>query len=298
MYHPQLDTFVAVVECGSFAKAAQSLYISTTAVIKQINALEERLGLQLLDRTSRGPTLSEIGALFYQEAKRMISESQQTLNRLRSIQQQRDGEILRIGLGFMTSKKLLWDVIHLAQQELPKLQYQLVSFEMRPELHRKTLARLGKDIDFLLVMYDPMRVSSLNTLHLTYEPVRCAVSLSNPLARKERLTVEDLFGYNLLCFCQGFNGFIDQFRNDIQAKYPQIQLKDFSYMNEETFNQCANSNDVMFAVPLWQDYHPGIKLLPVDWNYTVPFGLRYAPDASPLVYRFIEAVKSGWPKTE
>ena len=57
LYHPQLDTFVAVVECGSFAKAAQSLYISTTAVIKQINALEERFGLQLLERTARGTTL-------------------------------------------------------------------------------------------------------------------------------------------------------------------------------------------------------------------------------------------------
>ena len=49
MYHPQLDTFVAVVECGSFAKAAQSLYISTTAVIKQINALEEENARLLIE---------------------------------------------------------------------------------------------------------------------------------------------------------------------------------------------------------------------------------------------------------
>lgn len=297
LYHPQLDTFVAVVECGSFAKAAQSLYISTTAVIKQINALEERIGLQLLDRTSRGTTLSEVGVLFYQEAKNMIAQSHQTLNRLRTIQQQKEGDVIRIGIGFMTSRKLLWDVIHLAQQELPKLQYQLVSFEMRPELYRQTIARLGKDIDFLLIMYDPMRVSSLNTLHLTYEPVQCAVSLHSPLARKVRLSIQDLYGYNLLCFCQGFNSFIDQFRSDMQEKYPEIQLKDFSYINEDIFNQCANSNDVLFAVPLWQDYHPGIKILPVDWTYTVPFGLRYASDASPLVYRFVQIIKNAWPKT-
>lgn len=174
----------------------------------------------------------------------------------------------------------------------------LVSFAMRPELYRETLSRLGRDIDLLLLMYDPMRVSSLNTLHLTYEPVQCAVSLRHPLAQKSRLTVQDLSGYQLLCFCHGFNSFIDQFRSDIQARYPGIRLKDFSYINEDVFNQCANSEDILFAVPLWRDYHPGIKLLPVDWTYTVPFGLRYAAETSPMVYRFLQTIKKAWPKAD
>lgn len=40
MYNPQLDTFLCVVEAGSFSKAAEQLYISAPAVIKQINSLE------------------------------------------------------------------------------------------------------------------------------------------------------------------------------------------------------------------------------------------------------------------
>ena len=40
MYNPQLDTFICVVEAGSFSKAADKLYISPPAVIKQINSLE------------------------------------------------------------------------------------------------------------------------------------------------------------------------------------------------------------------------------------------------------------------
>ena len=46
MYNPQLDTFLCVVECGSFNKAAEKLYITPPAVIKQINLLEENLDLQ------------------------------------------------------------------------------------------------------------------------------------------------------------------------------------------------------------------------------------------------------------
>lgn len=43
MYNPQLDTFVQVAESGSFSTAARTLYISPTAVIKQMNLLEARL---------------------------------------------------------------------------------------------------------------------------------------------------------------------------------------------------------------------------------------------------------------
>lgn len=44
MYNPQLETFISVVEAGSFSKAADKLYISPPAVIKQINSLESFCG--------------------------------------------------------------------------------------------------------------------------------------------------------------------------------------------------------------------------------------------------------------
>lgn len=51
MYNPQLSTFITVAVNGSFTKAADELYMTPTAVMKQINALEERL-------RSRSKTLS------------------------------------------------------------------------------------------------------------------------------------------------------------------------------------------------------------------------------------------------
>lgn len=61
MYNPQLDTFICVVESGSFNKAAERLYISALAVIKQINALENSLDIQLFERTHRGLVVTEAG---------------------------------------------------------------------------------------------------------------------------------------------------------------------------------------------------------------------------------------------
>lgn len=64
MYNSQLTTFISVAESGSFTKAADALFITPPAVMKQINALEERLGIALLTRTNHGLQLTEAGKSF------------------------------------------------------------------------------------------------------------------------------------------------------------------------------------------------------------------------------------------
>lgn len=61
MYNPQLDTFLVVAETGSFSKASEKLFISPTAVSKQINHLESKIGQTLFNRTPRGMTLTAAG---------------------------------------------------------------------------------------------------------------------------------------------------------------------------------------------------------------------------------------------
>ena len=78
MYNPQLDTFISVVEAGSFNKAAERLFISPPAVIKQVNLLEENLDLQLFIRTHRGLQLTQAGKSLYQDAKYISSNTAKT----------------------------------------------------------------------------------------------------------------------------------------------------------------------------------------------------------------------------
>jgi hypothetical protein len=56
-----LQLFVRVVETGSFSKAAAKLSLSQPTVTKHISAIERQLGVRLLNRNSRGISLSEIG---------------------------------------------------------------------------------------------------------------------------------------------------------------------------------------------------------------------------------------------
>lgn len=65
MYNPQLETFIWVADAGSFNKAAEDAYITPTAIIKQINSLEKKIGVKLFVRTYRGLTLTPAGKSLY-----------------------------------------------------------------------------------------------------------------------------------------------------------------------------------------------------------------------------------------
>ena len=60
----QLVSFIAAADCGSFSKASVKLYISSTAIMKQINMLEKDIGVKLLRRTNRGVYMTDAGKSF------------------------------------------------------------------------------------------------------------------------------------------------------------------------------------------------------------------------------------------
>ena len=76
MYNPQLDTFIRVAEAGSFSKAAQESFITPTAVIKQMNLLESRLGLTLFHRSLQGRSLTREFWSLLSESRHLVIYSQ------------------------------------------------------------------------------------------------------------------------------------------------------------------------------------------------------------------------------
>jgi DNA-binding transcriptional LysR family regulator len=67
-----MDAFVEVVRLGSFSAAARSLDLSTAFVSRAVSALEQRLGTQLLHRTTRKLRLTDAGRLYYEHARHLL----------------------------------------------------------------------------------------------------------------------------------------------------------------------------------------------------------------------------------
>ncbi|VVQ07112.1 HTH-type transcriptional regulator DmlR [Pseudomonas fluorescens] len=80
-----METFVYVVETGSFSAAARRLNIGQPAVSKTIAQLESRLAVRLLLRSTRGLTPTEAGLAFFERAKRAIEEANEADNAARGV---------------------------------------------------------------------------------------------------------------------------------------------------------------------------------------------------------------------
>ena len=59
----------------------------------------------------------------------------------------------------------------------------------------------------------------------------------------------------------------------------------------EVFNRCENSNDVLLAIKNWESVHPLMKIIPVEWNYSIPFGLLYSTEPSKKVKKLLSATQ-------
>ena len=69
----QLRIFLAVAECGSFTKGAAKLYISHSTTSRAVSALEEELGVKLLERDNRVHHLTTAGSILVAEAEKIVA---------------------------------------------------------------------------------------------------------------------------------------------------------------------------------------------------------------------------------
>ena len=203
MYNLQLETFLHVARTGSFTKAAEESYITPTAVIKQINLLEESLGLKLFERTHRGVILTKAGKSLYQDAKYIIQYCKDSVIRARNAMQE-DDNVVRIGSSPMTPAQLLMPLWSKVQKYCPDIKFQII-----------------------------------------------------PLWKNHN----------------------------------EIKIIDFDFYNMNIFNRCENSNDVLLAIPGWTNVHPLLKVIPVEWQYSIPYGLLHSPHPSKVVKEFLKTSK-------
>ena len=294
MYNTQLETFIKVADAGSFSKAGEELYITPTAVIKQINTLENRLGLQLFIRTHRGLTLTEAGKSLYKDAKYIIKYSRQSVERARKINL-KNRNTVRLGTSPMTSEKKLIEIWNKVRDEKENIKIQIIPFENTPENAREILNNMGKDIDIVVGIYDEILLGSRNctATNLFDEPLRCAVSINHKLAAKEILTYEDLYGENIMLIHRGWNKAMDELRSETTRNHPEISIEDFDFFDLGIFNKCENGNDVLIIADNFEGVHPLLKIIPVKWEFSTPFGIIHSTDPTEIVKEFIKKIKDG-----
>lgn len=290
MYNHHLTTFLQVADSGSFMKAGEKMYISANAVTKQINLLEQHLGIKLFHRSKKGLALTEAGKLIYKETKAMIKRSDSVLQKAKELENNKQF-VIRIGVSLMNTSKLLLEQWAKASDEYPNIKLQIVPYEDSANEFFEIIDHFGKNIDVIPGAYNSeLWKERCNTFHLQDLPLCIAVPKGHRLASYPMLSLSDLHGEKLIVTQRGFAGYMDTIRDELEQNHPKIEFQDIAYYEYSTFNQAVADQVAMISASCYADVHPLLVTIPVDWDYTMPYGLLYAKEPAKEVLQFIMAI--------
>lgn len=124
----ELAIFVAVVESGSFSRAAEQLGQANSAVSRAVKKLEMKLGVSLLNRTTRQLSLTEEGERYFRRVQQILQEMASAENELMETRQTPRG-LLRIDAATPVMLHLLMPLIKPFRERYPEVTLSLVSSE-------------------------------------------------------------------------------------------------------------------------------------------------------------------------
>src|SRR5580698_10656290 len=139
-----METFVTVVEAGSFSAAARRLKLGQLAASKSIAQLEEQLGARLLLRSTRGLTPTDAGQRFYDHALRAIDEADQAEQAVRESSEGLSGR-LRIGAAVTFARLHVLPALKSFLDKHPKLSIDII-------LDDRSIDLLERGVDVALRM--------------------------------------------------------------------------------------------------------------------------------------------------
>ena len=196
MYHGfmlelrQLTVLEAIARAGSMAGAARSLHYSQPTVAHHLAALESHLGVELVSRTTRGATITDLGQLF-------LGHAEAVLDRLRSAEAEVTA-LARHGVATLRIGTFPTAGAHVLPRAVAALE---VRTGVRVELHEAESPELidgllARELHCALIYDDPENpahlVDELRTVSLFDDPFRVVVPASHRLAGRRSIVLRDL----------------------------------------------------------------------------------------------------------
>lgn len=279
----QLKSFIQVAENLNFARAAEILKITQSAVSRQIHSLENELGTKLLHRTTRTVILTPAGISFLEDAKNVMGRlkvAEQKIQRHQSTNIQ----VLTIGCQNEANLDLLCKVLKSCKQQIPEL-YPFL--KVIP--HRSILNLFYQDeLDLLFGFQEDIPIKN-DTIYkeLFQIPLCCIVPASHPWAERPELAKEELYLENIVV-CNSYA---------IPARVAEMQNQISQHILPESTYMCENLQVLLTLVragygcsvlPLMNFVNTDIRGIPLKDSEPLSYGIFFKKSSqSPLLKKFI-----------
>ena len=188
----QLRAFVALADTGSFTDAAATLHVTQSALSGLIKELEQTLGVQVVNRSTRKVSLSEVGREFYPLVARLLQDLDGALDTIADLKALKRG-LVRIAAPQLMSASVLPEVIAGFRLQYPDIEIRLLDCMVEhvlPKVH-------SGEVDFGV---GPERESSADVEAQTLFEIPFVVVFrpDHPLNKKKRVTWDDALRYPVI----------------------------------------------------------------------------------------------------
>jgi DNA-binding transcriptional LysR family regulator len=224
-----LRYFAAVAGHLNFRAAAEELHVAQPALSAQVKNLEEELGVQLLQRTTRKVELTPAGRVFLEEAKRVLLTASEAENRARQANVGLVGT-LRLGVIAPTANAWLAGILRTFRQRFPGVDFSLFDLTSTEQLSRLRANELDAGL-----LRPPVGFPELDYKFVEESRQVLAVPAGHRLAKKKQIDWADFDGESMVlmhpnvqhgyydpflaaCSKAGSKPRVAQYANDIQTK--------------------------------------------------------------------------------
>lgn len=184
----QLEYFLAVARELNFTKAAESMFVSQTAVTQQIKVLEEQLGVHLFERTKRRVELTPAGRVFQNEAADILSRMELALQRTREVSSGFTGS-LEIGFTLGIGNTEVSDRIQAFHQKYPNISMRFRN--LSPSMLIKALQSGEVDLA-LMPLFDEPSYQGIFYKKIAWDNLIAVLPRNHILAQNQYITWREL----------------------------------------------------------------------------------------------------------
>lgn len=188
----QLEYFIAVAESGSFRRAAAKLHVSQPTLTAQVASMERALGGKLFERSRTGTAPSALGRELLRHARRVIEEFRGFVDSATSLVDRPAGTY-RLGVTPTMGPYLLPQILPDIHRE-----YGSLKFYVREGLPRSLREGLASGQHDIIITPLPMSLENVMVQPLFRESLRLVVPSDHRLAKRARVTRDDMVGEQVL----------------------------------------------------------------------------------------------------
>lgn len=269
----QLEYLVAVADLQNFGRAADACHVSQPTLSQQLRALEDRLGVVLIERRTSGAELTPIGREITERARKLVIEVQDVRDLARRASKNLAG-ILRFGVTPTLGPYLMPPIIAALHREQPDLRLHIS--EGIPEEQALALSRGALD---MLLGPLPIEGSDLEVQPLFRERLLLVAAPDHPLALRPNLSTENLKGTQVLSL--GRNHHLHREVAQICSELGMGLLRDYEGTSLDSVHQMASSG-------------LGLAILPELYIHSDVGGRSGVDVLQPQGWKFTRSIAAAW----